>query len=265
MAGTEQERMRAKTGRQSFQSILEKEFDQPRRIAQAMVEDAESCLLGNSHELQPGQMRVYLAVRGASHAQPIPETAMKEVVWTVDGGCEDDEVKELQGRQAVRRSRIQRLLSEALSQGAVATQEDLARALQVSVRTIKRDCAELQRAGVYLPLRGNLQGIGRGQTHKAQIVGRWLLGSTYDEISRQTHHSVTSVQRYIQSFGQVMQLHRRNFPVEEIALLLHMGQGLVQEYLAVFEANDTVLAQQRLDEQLQRLQNRTQSVKKGAI
>ena len=75
------------------------------------------------------------------------------------------------GSPTLRRVRIQRLLDEALAQGAVATQEDLAQALHVSLRTIKRDCAA-QAQEVYLPTRGNLHGIGRGQTHKAQI-GRW--------------------------------------------------------------------------------------------
>lgn len=263
MAGKETERMQAKTARQRFLNILQDDFDQPRRIAQAIVDDAESCLLGSGEGTQPGQMRVILAGYGESHAQPMRRTAMKEVVWTVDGGQEDHEVKRKQGNQALRRMRIQRLLSEALVEGAVATQEDLARALNVSVRTIKRDCAELREAGIYLPTRGNLQGVGRGQTHKAQIVGRWLRGETYDQISRQTHHSVTSVQRYIQGFAQVMQLHRLNIPVEEIALLLQIGQVLVKEYLAIYHENETELSRQRLDEQLKRLQNRSQSAKKG--
>lgn len=265
MAGTEAGRALAKTARQRFLNILQDDFNQPRRIAQAIAEDAEFCLLGNGEEMHPGQMRVILAASGESHAQPMKATKTKEVVWTVDGGCEDNEVKQQQGRRALRRMRIQRLLSEAVTQGGVATQEDLARALNVSVRTIKRDCSELQAAGIYLPTRGNLQGIGRGQTHKGQIVGRWLQGGTYDQISRQTHHSVASVGRYIQGFAQVIQLHRLDFPVEEIALLLHMGQALVQEYLTVYDENDSTLARQRLDEQLDRLRNRSRSQKKGAI
>jgi hypothetical protein len=265
MAGTEAERLQAKTGRQRFLTILQNEFNQPRRIAQAIAEDAESCLLGSGAEMQPGQVRVILVASGESHAQPMTRTKTKEVVWTVDGGSEDNEVREQQGRRALRQMRIQRMLSEAVHQGAVATQEDLARVLNVSVRTIKRDCAQLRASGIYLPTRGNLQGIGRGQTHKGQIVGRWLQGGTYDEISRQTHHSVASVGRYIQGFAQVMQLHRRAFPVEEIALLLHMSKALVQEYLAIYAENESPLARQRLEEQLKRLGNRSQSGKKGAI
>lgn len=265
MAGTEAGRMQAKTARQRLLNILQEEFNQPRRIAQAMVEDAENCLLGSGEYMEPGQVRVILARHGVNHGQPMEQTATQEIVWTVDGGQDDYEVKRRYGRQALRRVRIQRLLGEALAQGAVATQEDLARALNVSVRTIKRDCAALQERGVYLPTRGNLEGIGRGQTHKARIVAGWLGGETYDQISRRTHHSVASVQRYIQGFAQVMQLHRSSFPVAEIALLLQMGRALVEEYLVIYRENDTPLARQRLDEQLKRLQKRSQGAKKGAL
>jgi DeoR/GlpR family transcriptional regulator of sugar metabolism len=50
------------------------------------------------------------------------------------------------------------LLDEALAQGALATQEDLARVLQTSLRTIKRDFAELHNQGLYLSNRGYLKG-----------------------------------------------------------------------------------------------------------
>jgi DNA-binding CsgD family transcriptional regulator len=165
----------------------------------------------------------------------------------------------------MRQQRILRLLDEALAQGAVATQEDLARVLQVTVRTIKRDCKALQAQGIYLPTRGNLQGIGRGQTHKAQIVGQWLAGKTYDQIARQTHHSVTSVGRYVQTFVRVLQLHERSLPSEEIALLLQVSRPLVQEYVAIYEAHDTPLARQRLAEYLQRVKKRPQGSKKGVV
>ena len=64
------------------------------------------------------------------------------------------------GRVALRQARLQRLLSEAIEQGAMASQEDIAQALKVSVRTVKRDCQELQARGVYLPTRGHLKGLG---------------------------------------------------------------------------------------------------------
>jgi DNA-binding CsgD family transcriptional regulator len=154
---------------------------------------------------------------------------------------------------ALRRVRIQRLLDEALAQGAMATQEDLARALQVTVRTIKRDCADLRAQGIYLPTRGNLQGIGRGQTHKAQIVGRWMRGETYDQIALYMHHSLSSIRRYVQTFVRVVHLNRRGFSQDQTALLLQISRPLVKEYLAVYRQHDAPEYRERLAAQLKRL------------
>jgi predicted ArsR family transcriptional regulator len=159
--------------------------------------------------------------------------------------------------------RIQRLLDEALNQGAVATQEDLAQALHVSVRTIKRDCKELEAQGLCLPTRGRLKGIGRGQTHKAQIVGRWLRGETYDQIRLATRHSLTSIKRYIQCFVRVADLHRQGFSESEIALLLELSAYLVKEYLAVYHEHDSYEYQERLTQQIERL-SKAPRAKKGA-
>lgn len=256
-------RMQAKTAAQRFMNILQAEYNQAPRVAAAILEEAQECLLGAAEAVAPGRERVVLVDRRAGHGQKLGKTAMVEVVWTVNAGAEDDEVLVKYGKGALRRQRIQRLLLEAVEQGGAASQEDLARALGVAVRTIKRDCALLTQQGVYLPTRGNLRGIGRGQTHKALIVKRWLAGSTYDQIARQTHHSVVSVQRYVQTFTRVMELHQRGMAETEIALLLQIGQPLVAEYVTIYEQENTPFARQRLAEQLQRLRQRTSGKKKG--
>jgi len=154
---------------------------------------------------------------------------------------------------ALRQVRMQRLLDEALEQGAVASQEDLATALNVGLRTIKRDCQALEAGGVYLPTRGNLHGIGRGQTHKAQIIGRWLRGETYDQLMMSTRHSSASIRRYVQTFLRVVELNRQAFAVSQIAHLVQSGETLIREYLAVYEQNDRPEWRTRLEEQLNRL------------
>lgn len=257
-------RWKAKSSEQQFLNMLEKEYNQAPRVAQAILADAENCLLGRDKGLKQGQMRVILTARGAGHGKPMREMVTRNVVWTVDAGEKDTDICRQDGYPALRRERILRLLNEALAQGAVATQEDLARALQTSVRTIKRDFKVMQGQGAYLPARGNLKGIGRGQTHKAQIVGSWLAGKTFDQIAQKSRHSVTSVQRYVQAFVRVVELQQRGLPIVEIALLLQVGQPLVKEYLAIYDAHDAPFARQRLAEQLQRLKKRPQSGKKGA-
>jgi len=254
-------RLETKTLQQHFLRILEQEFRLGPRVASAILEEAQNCLLASSNGLLPGQMQVVLARRGARHGQALADLPTVRVNWTLDAGAEDRQVLLRDGPQALRRVRLQRLLDEALEQDGVATQEDLALALHTSLRTIKRDFVALQRQGLMLPSRGNLQGIGRGQTHKAQIVGRWLQGETYDQLEKHTHHSATSIRRYVQAFTQVVRLHRQGFPDDQIALLLQIGPPLVRDYLALYQQHDTPLCRQRLEDQLERLGH---AVQKGA-
>lgn len=259
------QRFQAKSREQRFLNMMEQEFNFAPKIAQAVLADAQDCLLGRPVHLKPGQMRVVLLKQDAAHGRSLRQTTTKEVTWTVNAGAEDLQVENEHGRMALRRNRIQRLLSEAVEQGAAATQEDVAAVLQVSVRTIKRDCAALQKQGIALPTRGNLQGIGRGQTHKAQIVGRWLRGETYDQVALHTHHSLTAIKRYIQTFARVVQLQRKAFSPGEISLALQISEALVREYLAVYQQNDTPFCRQRLAQQLERLSWTQTEPKKGGV
>lgn len=258
------ERLQAKTPEQRFLRVLEDDFHQPPRVAEALLAEAQACLLGQALTLRPGQIRVLLTRQNAGHGQPLGQTATQEVVWTIDAGQEDRQVQCQHGYLALRRVRIQRLLDEALEQGAVATQEDLAHALQVSVRTIKRDCKALEEQGICLPTRGKLKGIGRGQTHKAQIVARWLRGETYDQIHLHTRHSPSSIKRYVQTFVRVVDLHSQQFAEGEIALVLGLGHRLVGEYIALYESHNAPEHRARLREQIERLSKGSVS-QKGAL
>lgn len=257
-------RLQSKTPEQRFLRVLEDEFHQPPRVAQVLLEEAQACLLGQGSALRPGQIRVLLTSLNAGSGQPLRKTATKEVVWTIDAGQEDRQVRQRYKSEGLRRVRIQRLLDEALAQGAVATQEDLAQALHVSVRTIKRDFKALESQGIYLPTRGKLKGIGRGQTHKAQIIGRWLRGETYDQIMLHTRHSLASIKRYVQSFVRVVDLHGQGFSESEIALVLNISAYLVGEYLAIYHQHDSPECRARLTEQIERL-GKAPKAKKGAL
>ena len=257
------DRLQVKTPEQKFLHTLINEFRYAPKIAEAILQEAQSCLVGEPHRLRAGQMRVILARRRAGPGQALANTAQVEVTWTVDAGVEDLEVMRQWGSRNMRWMRIQRLLDEAIEQGGVASQEDLARGLQTSLRTIKRDFEQMHAAGVYLPSRGYLHGVGRGQTHKAQIIRRWLQGETYDQLSVNTHHSSQSIQRYIRAFLHVVELHLRGFADSQISLLLQIGLPLTQEYLEVYKQNDTPACRERLEEQLQRVQ-RGDRLEKGA-
>jgi hypothetical protein len=138
------ERLQIETSEQRFLSVLENDFHKPPRVAQALWEEAQACLFGSAQHLRPGQMRVILARRDTGHGRGLTETLMTEVVWSVDAGLEDYEGLKRHGRPALHQAQILRLANEAIDQGGVATQEDLAHALRVSVCTVKQDCAHRQ-------------------------------------------------------------------------------------------------------------------------
>lgn len=259
-----EERLGKKTGEQRLAEVCHQEYQMPIRLAEALVLDAIDCLLGKGKALGIGQIRVNLARQRQSAGRRISEMRLVEVVWTIDAGREDAEVKQQHGMSALRQMREQRLLDEAIEQGAVATQEDLAWALHTSLRTIKRDFAEMSASGQWLPSRGLLQGMGRGQSHKGQIIARWLRGESYDQLRLSTRHAVVSIQRYIRAFVRVVELHQRGNQPEEIAFLLQMGLPLVNDYLGVYQVNDSPDCRERLQEQLARL-NQGAAGKKGAI
>lgn len=255
-------RLQVKTPQQRFVYLLENEFHFAPKIARAILEEAQACLYNNASTLHPGQIRVILTRLEAKPGRPLKDTDLIEVTWTIDAGAEDREVLQKYGPKHLRQVRILRLLSEAVEQGSVGTQEDLAEKLHVTLRTIKRDFAELQAKGYYLPTRGNLHGVGRGQTHKAQIIAKWLQGKTYDQISSDTYHTTSAIKRYIQTFVRVIELHLQDFSNTHIAQLLQIGQPLVCEYLAVYEQNHSSDARQRLQEQLHRFRKADHSPKK---
>ncbi|MBV7334549.1 DUF1670 domain-containing protein [Chloroflexi bacterium TSY] len=246
------ERQGSKTEEAHLLSQLEKEFEFAPRIAQAIVEEAQAVLSRPLDELGRGQIWVYLVSRKAGHGKSLRETETKAVRWTVDAGAEEQEVLAKHGRVAQRQVRIQRLVSEAEEQGALASQEDLAHVLHVTVRTIKRDCKELQGQGIWLPLRGNVRGIGRGQSHKALIIRSWLKGETYDQLERSTKHTVISIRRYIQTFLRVVELEQSGFGAAEIAHLTQCGLALVEEYLTIYHECHDAVSRSKLQEELER-------------
>jgi predicted ATPase len=96
------------------------------------------------------QTQVRLPAAGVPTGRPLREDDLVLVTWTV-AAPEDDEIG---SKTARRRHRLLRLLREATEQSAAPTVENLAAALNVSGRTIKRDLAALRAEGHDVRTRG---------------------------------------------------------------------------------------------------------------
>jgi hypothetical protein len=222
-----------------------------------------------SATVRPGQVRVVVASLKAPFGPPLNETDQVEVTLTVDVGAEDVAVRTREGAEGLRQGRILRLTEEALEQGGVLTQEDLARVLGVHRRTIARDVKVLKAAGHAIQTRGFVRGVGRGQTHKVRVIELWLDREGYDKIARWLHHSPQAIKRYVSAFLRIVVLHRQGTPVEEIGFLTRTSERLVRDYLAIYEAAMEVPhRREKLEEELVRVSGgraRTSGAEKGAV
>jgi hypothetical protein len=244
-------RLGEKTVERQFLHELETDFELAPAASRAVLETAQQVLFSSvgDGEVREGQMCVTVVSGREPSGKPLSAMKKVSVVVTVDGGLEDLEVQERFGRTGVRRARILRMTEEAVDQGGVLTQEDLARLLQTDARTIRRDVASLRSEGHWVPTRGTAHDIGRGQSHKAKIVEMYLRRMTYSEIVRKARHSPGSVKRYVETFGRVVVLWEKGIRrVEEIAYIVGLSERVAGEYLELRERYDTEEYRDRLEE-----------------
>jgi hypothetical protein len=265
-------RLALKTPEASYLHVLQEEFNFSLRVSQELLSTAKEMLVGSTPNgtVRPGQVRLVVAHMNAPFGPPLAETDKIEVTLTVDQGAEDVMVKEREGLAGQRRGRILRVTVEALEQGGVLTQEDLSRVLGVDARTIRRDVKQLKGEGHIIPTRGQVKGVGRGQTHKVQIIELWLDRIGYEQIARRMYHAPQSIKRYISTFLRMVVLYRKGVGVEEIAFLTRSSVKLVEDYLALYEGALRVEHRlEKLEEELNRVKgdrNRAlASQKKGQV
>ncbi len=253
------DRLAVKTPESAFVHVLQEEFNFSLRVSRELLSTAKEMLVGGapSSAVRPGQVRLIVASLKAPFGPPLTEMDKVEVTLTVDAGAEDAKVKTQQGIESLRQGQILRLTEEALEQGGVLTQEDLARALGVHRRTIVREVKALKAEGHLIQTRGAVKGVGRGQTHKVRIIELWLDREGYDKIARWMRHSPQAIKRYVNTFLRIVVLHRQETPVEEIAFLTQASAQLVKDYLEVYEATMKVPhRREKLEEELARVSAR---------
>jgi hypothetical protein len=251
MARRGEERLAEKTAERQFLYEMETDFELAPAASRAVLETAQQVLLSSwgVDGIREGQMLVTVVSDRERSGKPLSAMRKVSVIVTVDGGMADLEVMRRFGGVGLRRVRLLRMSEEAVDQGGVLTQEDLARLLQTDVRTIRRDICALRGEGYWIPTRGVVQEIGRGQSHKAKIVEMYLRRMTYSEIVRRARHAASSVKRYLDAFGRVVVCWEKGVrDVGEIAYLVGLSERLAKEYLVLRERYDRPEYRDRLEE-----------------
>ncbi len=249
----------------AFLYELQNSYELSPKLSEQILLSAKEHLYHDG-ELSEGQVEVTLIEWEERSGIPMELMEKKRVLLTLDAGLEDIQALKEFGRRILRQNRIQRICEEALEQKGVLSQEDLARHLGCSVRTIKRDIGEIKAHGAQVITRGVLHNIGRGQTHKVQVINLYLEGHTYSEIKRKTHHSTGSVKRYLESFVKVLLAQRRKiYKQRAISQVTGLSVYLVGQYQQVIrEAKKDKLKREALEDIMGQRLGRTE-VKKMPV
>jgi len=188
--------------------------------------------------LKPGQM-LWMAVPndGRKHTKKrMRDTPQVPVILDL---VTDDELAALtQGKpyDSVRRRRQARLLDQALAQGGVLAQSDLAAITLRHRRNVAKDIAAFQKGNSrILPYRGSVQDVGSTLTHKVEVIRLFEMGFLEPEICQKldVSHDLTAVENYVQTYKNVLKLLDNDFSPPNVASILRISKRLVDSYIEI--------------------------------
>jgi hypothetical protein len=189
--------------------------------------------------LKPGQMMVMAICAHEPPGKPLADCQFKPIVISLHC-AEDDQLRhQLSGREVIpelRRAKLSRIAAEAVAQDSYLTVEDVANLIfNCGERTVLQDLAILQQRGQVVPLRGQQMDIGRGVSHKVQVIALALQRHPPSVIARRLHHSLPAVERYLADFSAIASLLAEGWPVETISFVRRVSLALVREYQQLYQ------------------------------
>lgn len=200
----------------------------------------------NSSPLKPGQIRLQILAIEAKVSQSISESKQVTVTVTLNDDKEDLKIREQGGIIGLRRHKIQRICQEAFDQGGLLTVEDLAyRIFNCGERTICRDLDYFRKRDIFIPLRSTVKDVGRTLSHRLLIIKLWAKGKEYSEISKNTCHSLSAIQNYVDKFKRTIVIYKEGYDTNRISFLLRLSTSLVEQYIDLYKKLDFVEHRER--------------------
>jgi hypothetical protein len=259
------ERQQIKSSEGEFLYELEQLYELSPKLSSLILLSAKECLLREYH-LREGQIEATVVGLEERAGKVIEKMEKVRVRLTIDNGLEDLEVQKSFGRKVLRRTKILRITEEAIDQGGILSQEDLSKYLGCAVRTIQRDIRVLKQEGQEVITRGYLHNIGRGQTHKAIIIGLYLDGLTFSEIKLRTKHSVGAIKRYLEGFTKILMARKQGiYRTKDISLVTGLSNYLVDQYIGLIKESKRDQTRKRNIELLIERNSYREEVKKRVV
>ena len=184
--------------------------------------------------MQPGQIIWQAITEDEPPGKPLSACKFKTIRLTLHVVEEDRDVLHRYGHSAKRGQQCMRIATEALDQGTLLTQEDLATLLDSDPKTVRTDIKRYQRQyNILIPTRGNKRDIGPGITHREKAVELYLQGKDAVAIARDLQHSLKAVERYLQTFKRVLYSQWQLRNSLKTAMVVGVSVPLVNRYLAL--------------------------------
>jgi hypothetical protein len=216
-------------------------YDHGPVIARAIVEDILATIERCWPERIPPKTVVWLAVRrewrDRRKGLGITDLVSVHLPMVMDeelGLLTDRDLRwNRRARRAFCRARFARWCFEAYEQGGVLTLLDLSLMSGMSEHFVSEVLQEYEmETGKIVPTRGTVHDIGRGVTHKAEVIRRWLRNEPPERIARALSHSQDAVDRYIAAFQRVRILATK-VPVSDLPSLTGLSVSVITEYVAL--------------------------------
>lgn len=221
-------------------------------FAEAMIErilETIETFVEPASLLKSGQM-LWMAVADDGHKHAFkPMKEIPQIPVVLDLVTDEDLQALADGKDMinVRRQRHARLLDQAYDQGGALAYPDLSAITLTSEWSVGDDVAYIEQAeDRLLPHRGVVHDAGRTISHKVETVRLLEAGYLEPEIAHMLSpvHSLRSVERYTQTYRNVLKLLEQDLAPSEISGILDIGQALVQAYVdLVNEHHPEVLAE----------------------
>jgi len=190
------------------------------------------------NRLQSGQVLWYAVDKTdlprAKHS--MAETRLIPVILTLVTRSDIQLLARGTSRLQVRQEVVARVLREAVAQGGVLAEVDLALLFSVNPSTVGKAIRAYERAHqCVLPRRGTLHDLGASVTHKGLIAKKaFLEAKQAPQVAWETNHSLKSTERYLVDLMRVyISLKRRDLNVAETAFTTNLSISLVKEYAAL--------------------------------
>ena len=228
------ERLALKNPAEAIIERVQQDFNMAPIMARTVFEQMRSYFESYYQLKQDTGQMTYLAVSSDSPAGR-PLAQCRRIAVKLSLYSPEDLVALKDGVAALRQGRLVRLSEEAYEQGGLLSHEDLACLLSSSLATIKRDVSQLRQQGLQVPTRGQIKDIGKGVSHKSQIVQDYLAGYTFSEIEWRRRHSVSAIGRYCQDFLRIVRLRQKQLTVADIRRITGLSESLIGDYLALYD------------------------------